>query len=262
LIVVGFLVSRSDDIRKIVSQRDTIAYWAAARLLIQHHNPYDASSVLELEREQGYSGRMVLLLLTPPWSLFILLPLGLLNAFGGWLFWTLLSLGSLVVALRLCWKIFGKGAQLGPFYWVVGYTFAPVAACLITGQTAPIVTLLACSLDLDHYTEKTCGSRWICHCTICHNGVGPGIRSIRSARLSSDARDSFHWLGVHPHPKRRAAVNLLSPLILGPVHPDVIGLNLVYLVLVREQIKVGMVRARVGHYGCIGSHCAVCLADR
>jgi len=41
---------------------------------------------------------------------------------------------SLIVAIRLCWKMFGKGDELRSVFLTVGYLFAPVLACLEAGQ--------------------------------------------------------------------------------------------------------------------------------
>jgi Glycosyltransferase family 87 len=147
-LLVYFLVSRGSDLRTNVSKRDSIAYWAAARLLLQHQSPYDTATVLQLEREQGYTEAKPLVLRTPPWSLFIVLPLGMLSAFWAWVTWVSLSLAALIVSLRLCWKLFGGGDVRPPgFFWLVGYLFAPVSACLVSGQIG-LVLLLGVALFL------------------------------------------------------------------------------------------------------------------
>src|SRR5207248_10636195 len=101
------LVGHSGVIRTNLAERDSIAYWTAGRLLIHHQNPYDSARVLELERQQGYAEDRPLVLRTPPWSLFVILPLGYLNPFQAWILWTSVSFGSLLIAMRLCWKIYG-----------------------------------------------------------------------------------------------------------------------------------------------------------
>jgi len=42
-LVIYALASRSKEMRAGVSHRDSIAYWAAGQLLLQHHNPYEAN---------------------------------------------------------------------------------------------------------------------------------------------------------------------------------------------------------------------------
>jgi Glycosyltransferase family 87 len=146
-LLVYFLISRGPDLRANVSKRDSIAYWAAARLLLQHQNPYDTATVLQLERERGYAESKPLVLRTPPWSLFMVLPLGVLSAFWAWAAWVGLSLATLVVSLRLCWRLVGGGIRPPGLFWLVGYLFAPVPACLVAGQIG-LVLLLGIALFL------------------------------------------------------------------------------------------------------------------
>lgn len=146
-LLVYFLVSRGPGLHENISKRDSIAYWTAARLLLQHQNPYNAAAVLQLEREQGYTEAKPLVLRTPPWSLFMVLPLGLLSAFWAWAAWVGLSLAALIVSLRLCWKLYGGDVRPPGFFWLVGYLFAPVPACLVAGQIG-LVLLLGIALFL------------------------------------------------------------------------------------------------------------------
>jgi hypothetical protein len=136
-----FLVSRADDLRANVAKRDSIAYWAAARLLVGHQNPYDSRSVMAIEQQQGYTDRKPLVLRTPPWSLFMVLPLGAMNAFWAWVSWVAGSIAALVFGIRLCWRMFGTDLRPPTLFWVVGCTFAPVPACLVSGQMGILLLL-------------------------------------------------------------------------------------------------------------------------
>ena len=132
--VAYVLVVHMDKVRANVSQRDSIQYWAAGKLLIHRDNPYDVGSTIELERQQGYAQDRPVLVRTPPWSLFLFLPLGLVNAFWGWLLWMAASALSLIVAIRFSWKMFGKGDDSRSVFLFAGYLFAPVLACLEAAQ--------------------------------------------------------------------------------------------------------------------------------
>jgi hypothetical protein len=143
--LTGFLAYlftiHSAEIRRNVVERDSIAYWTAGRLLARHQNPYDAKKVLELERRQGYLADKPLVLRTPPWSLFLFLPLGYLSPFGAWMLWIGISLGSLLVAMRLCWTIYAAGTIPRNVYSLIGYGFAPVPACLVAGQMGVVLLI-------------------------------------------------------------------------------------------------------------------------
>jgi hypothetical protein len=135
------LFSQAGALHANVGARDSIAYWAAGRLLLQHQNPYDAAAVLHLERQQGYAEAKPLVLRTPPWSLFLVLPLGILNAFWAWIVWIGVSVGVLIWAVRVTWRIFGEGSRPPDFWVVIGYCFAPVPACLVAGQFGMVLLL-------------------------------------------------------------------------------------------------------------------------
>jgi hypothetical protein len=154
VIVLWVLVSRSADLSANVSKRDFIAYWAAGQLLIQHQNPYERGAVLDLERQQGFTERNALILRTPPWSLFMMLPLGLINAYWGWVFWIAISIASLVIAMRLCWNMFGHDAGLRSIFVLAGYTFAPVLGCLVAAQLG-ILLLLGIVLFLRFESDRS-----------------------------------------------------------------------------------------------------------
>jgi hypothetical protein len=140
--VLGYiLVAHSAAIRRDLAKRDSIAYWTAARLLTHHQNPYEPPRVLELERQQGYAEDKPLVLRTPPWSLFVIIPLGFLNPFRAWMLWTSISLGSLLTAMRLCWKIYGDDTIPRNLFTLIGYAFAPVPACLVAGQMGLVLLL-------------------------------------------------------------------------------------------------------------------------
>jgi len=134
-VLIWFLTSHQQQIRASVADRDSIAYWAAAKLLVHHQDPYSASSVFDLQRSQGYAADKPLVLRTPPWSLWMVLPLGLLDAYWAWVAWLAVLLASLIVAIRISWRMYGDGPVRPPtVFLLAGYLFAPVPACLVAGQ--------------------------------------------------------------------------------------------------------------------------------
>ena len=135
------LLKHLPEIRTNVAERDSIAYWSAGRLLLSHQDPYDRQTVLLAESQQGYSHDKPLVLRTPPWSLFMVLPLGFLGPLAAWVLWTAISLGSLLAAMRICWKLYGAPGVPRNLFSLVGYTFAPVPACLVAGQMGLLLLL-------------------------------------------------------------------------------------------------------------------------
>lgn len=140
-ILLWALVSHLPYLRANVAQRDSIAYWAAGDLLLRNQNPYDAGAVLTVETAHGYHETKPLVLRTPPWSLLMVLPLGLVGPFWAWMSWIALSIASLLLTMRLCWKMYGGPDVSQNLFWIVGYAFAPVAACLVAGQMGLVLAL-------------------------------------------------------------------------------------------------------------------------
>ncbi|SRR6266498_586489 len=138
LLAAHFLSARFEIIKKSVAARDSIAYWAAARLLVHGSNPYDREAVLQLERQNDYQGDRPLILRTPPWSLILVLPLGFLSPLWAWVLWMAATLACLVTGMRLCRRLYGTGVPPN-LLTLAGYVFAPVAACLISGQIGMVL---------------------------------------------------------------------------------------------------------------------------
>jgi len=140
--VVGyFLAKHIPEIKTNVAKRDSMAYWAAGRLLAQHRNPYDYDSVLRLEREYGYSEERPLVFRTPPWSLFMTLPLGLLTPLLAWLLWMAITVGCLLAGMHFSRNMYSVGSVPANLLTVAGYTFAPITACLMSGQMGVVLML-------------------------------------------------------------------------------------------------------------------------
>jgi len=139
--LAGFLALHQQQIRASVTDRDSIAYWAAARLLLHRQDPYSAPSVLALQRSQGYEADKPLVLRTPPWSLWMVLPLGLLNPYWAWVAWLAVLLASLFLSMRISWRMYGDGIRPPAIFLLAGYLFAPVPGCLVAGQLGMVLLL-------------------------------------------------------------------------------------------------------------------------
>lgn len=55
---------------------DYIEYWCSGKLLLQRVNPYSPAGIFALEKAQGYSDSRALIMLNPPWTLFLVAPFG------------------------------------------------------------------------------------------------------------------------------------------------------------------------------------------
>ena len=144
-----FFASRASLLKTYATGRDSIQYWAAGRLLMQRGNPYDVNAVFDLEAKQGSIGnqpgdlaaRRQRVPRIPPWSLFLTLPLGFLDVYWAWLLWMAVSITSMVIAMRLCREMLVHDRDEGSLLVLVGYTFAPVLACIAAGQIGFLLLL-------------------------------------------------------------------------------------------------------------------------
>ena len=150
LVAIGIgilvLIAKSNN----AGQRDFISYWAAGQQLIHGANPYDREAVQRLERTAGYELSYRLIMRNPPVALFLALPLGLIGANAGLVFWLLALLACLVASVRMLWAMHGRPANR---LHLLGYCFAPVMECLMAGQLG-IFMLLGVVLFLYFYRSR------------------------------------------------------------------------------------------------------------
>src|SRR5262249_40386112 len=77
---------------------DFIEYWAAAKLTLDGQNPYDPELLLPLQLANGRQTDKAVMMWNPPWSLAVVLPLGLFPAREAQLLWLAVNL----VAIGFC----------------------------------------------------------------------------------------------------------------------------------------------------------------
>src|ERR1700687_4168868 len=124
-LLAWFLASHQQQIRASVTARDSIQYWAAGRFLVHHQDPYSVPNVLVLERSQGYAADRPLALRNRPWSLGMVLPLGLLNSYWAWAVWLAVLLASLVLSMRISWRLYGDGIRPPTVFLLAGLFIPP-----------------------------------------------------------------------------------------------------------------------------------------
>jgi hypothetical protein len=134
---------------KSASERDFIQYWAAAHLLVQGGNPYDAGNLLRLEHSAGMTGEQASISLSPPLVLLPALPLAWMGPKAGLIFWLSEQFACILAAIAVLWRLNGRSPR--GYHWI-GLAFAPALACLMSGQIG-IFLMLAIVLFL-YWHEK------------------------------------------------------------------------------------------------------------
>ena len=139
--------------------RDFVEYWASARQLVQHSNPYDPRAVGELELSAG-SGTQILML-NPPWTLPLIYPLGFLKLAWAALLWNLLLVASALISVRILHIM--HGSPPNRIHWL-SIAFTPLVLGLVMGQLT-ILVLLGVVLFLRFHRSRPMSSGaalWLC----------------------------------------------------------------------------------------------------
>ena len=142
--------------------RDFVEYWASGKQLAHHADPYDVGSIAQLERSVGFPPEVpAIVMANPPSALLLVYPLGFLGATAAELLWLLLLLISLVISVRIVWKLHGSPKNLVHLF---GYSFAPVLSCILSGQVTIFILLgLALFLRFHRSSPFFAGvSLWLC----------------------------------------------------------------------------------------------------
>ena len=124
---------------------DFIEYWSSGTLLVHHLDPYSPEGVFALEKAHGFPHSSPLVMLNPPWTLFLITPLGFTSVRFGLFLWTLLAGTCLFFSVDLLYpSLKDKPLTL---------LFAPVIACFGSGQSSPFL-LLGFSLFLRFHRSR------------------------------------------------------------------------------------------------------------
>lgn len=134
-VAMGLLAFTS---RSQSTNRDFISYWAGARLLATHGNPYDAHSVLILENGVGNTFQRPLVLRNTPCTIFLMAPLGWFSFYTASMLWEAMLILASLASIWLLQPFIGGRVPL------VAYFFAPIVDCFLAGQTTILVLLGVC----------------------------------------------------------------------------------------------------------------------
>jgi len=120
---------------------DFVEYWAAARLTLHGENPYDAAKLLPLQVAAGRDTDQAIMMWNPPWSLAVVLPLGLFSAREAQLLWLLANLAVIAFCGDRLWLQFGGRRDRRWIGWGLALGFMPTLFALQSGQIGPFLLL-------------------------------------------------------------------------------------------------------------------------
>jgi len=120
---------------------DFIEYWAAAWLTVHGDNPYDPDKLLPLQQAAGRDTSEAVMMWNPPWSLAVVLPLGLLPPREAQLLWLLVNLAAIGFCGDRLWLMFGGSRESRWIGWAAALGFLPTLFALQSGQIGPLLLL-------------------------------------------------------------------------------------------------------------------------
>jgi hypothetical protein len=120
---------------------DFVEYWAAAKLTLAGKNPYDPDLLLPIEQSAGRETDKAVMMWNPPWSLAVVLPLGLIPAREAQLLWLAVNLLAIGYCGDRLWLLFGASRERRWIGWMIVLTALPTAFALQSGQIGPILLL-------------------------------------------------------------------------------------------------------------------------
>lgn len=147
--------------RSIMPPDDFVEYWAAGRLNAHSDNPYDPTKLFHLEKEAGRTNlpldaagnETAVMMWNPPWTLTVVMPLGLLDARLGQLLWLLLNLVIILFCADWTWRYYQGPTIYRWLSWALALTFAPSLIVLRAGQIGPLI--LMGIVGFLHYERKS-----------------------------------------------------------------------------------------------------------
>jgi len=127
---------------------DYVEYWTAAHLLASHHNPYSMGEMFQAEKPLGMNGPVPLMLLSPPWLMGIILPLGFVKSYIlGWFLWTAVLMAAIALSSYLLMDVYFGDLRIPEisdktlYRCLFAFTFYPALLSLRFSQTAPLMLL-------------------------------------------------------------------------------------------------------------------------
>ena len=120
---------------------DHIEYWSAARVLLDGGNPYDPSTLLEVQQAAGLQREDAILMWNPPWVLTLFVPLALVPYRTSALIWLLVQTTIVLGGCGYLWRLYGGDPERSRQGFLIGILFPPVFLAIGFGQVSLIVFL-------------------------------------------------------------------------------------------------------------------------
>jgi hypothetical protein len=118
---------------------DFISYWSAGHLYLTHQNPYSYATMFALERSMGWTRSYPLVMLCPPWTLFVNAIFGLLPFHTSQHIWSLVLSSLDGISAYALWRYFGGERRRVWIAALLLLSFSPVITVAHLCQVTPIM---------------------------------------------------------------------------------------------------------------------------
>jgi Glycosyltransferase family 87 len=192
---------------------DFVQYWSAGRLNLHGQNPYDPELLYPLERQAGWGNEEVAVMMwNPPWTLTLVMPLGVLPSKMAQIVWLLLHLAIVMVCARAIWLLYGGPPRRVWLAWALALGFAPTLFLLMMGQ---ISGLLLLGLTGFLWGERH-NRPWVAGASAALCAVKPHLGILFAVALALEALRSRRAFGIALRGAVVLAAAALVPLAFNP----------------------------------------------
>ncbi len=116
---------------------DFLEYWSAGRLLLRGANPYDPALMLALQRDQGWTDAIPLMMYNPPWILALYLPVLRLPIGVAAAVWLALQIALTMASGLMLWRALLPTDGRILLGALLACLFEPSLSALNRGQASP-----------------------------------------------------------------------------------------------------------------------------
>lgn len=173
---------------------DFVEYWAAAKLTLNGQNPFDESLLLPLQQHAGRDTQDAIMMWNPPWSLPMVLPLGLLSARESQLLWLLVHLVVAGFCADRLWFMPGGDRSRRWIAWGAAFLFMPTVFALSSGQIS-LFLLLGAVLFLEclRRSERNRNWEYLAGAATVLTAIKPHLAYLLWVGLAVDALARGRW---------------------------------------------------------------------
>lgn len=124
---------------------DTVNYWAVGKLMLSGGNPYSQAEVLKFQQAVGKLDisppNALSMFLYPPWTIPVVLPLGLFDYPMTRVLWLLFTTLIIIICAKLIWNLYHGTNKRQIALYLITFSFVPTYNLLVSGHITALILL-------------------------------------------------------------------------------------------------------------------------